>query len=173
MKTVDIKGKPYVEVNERIKYFRTQPEYRGWSLVTEIVEMTDERVVMKASVLDEDGAVRATGTAFERADSSYINKTSYIENCETSAWGRALGNLGIGIDAAIASADEMRNAIENQNKPLLVKDVHIAALRGELERTGWSEESMLEYAKVESIEKLPMTKFVEIMKKLEKRPDAQ
>jgi hypothetical protein len=46
---------------------------------------------------------------------SLVNKTSYIENCETSAWGRALGNLGIGIDASIASAEEVITAIAQQN----------------------------------------------------------
>ena len=39
-----------------------------------------------------------------------------MENCETSAWGRALGNLGIGLDTSVASAEEVQNAIANQNK---------------------------------------------------------
>lgn len=50
----------------------------------------------------------------EKADSSYINKTSFVENCETSAWGRALANFAIGVDASVASADEVANAIKNQ-----------------------------------------------------------
>ena len=45
---------------------------------------------------------------------SFINKTSYVENCETSAWGRALANFGIGLGTSVASADEVANAIENQ-----------------------------------------------------------
>ena len=56
----------------------------------------------------------ATGLAQEKENSSFINKTSFVENCETSAWGRALGNLGIGIDTAVASAEEVKNAILNQ-----------------------------------------------------------
>ena len=52
-----------------------------------------------------------------KENSSFINKTSYIENCETSAVGRALGMAGIGIDTAVASAEEVQNAINNQNKP--------------------------------------------------------
>ena len=60
----------------------------------------------------------ATGIAYEVMGSSYINKTSFIENCETSAWGRALGNLGIGIDTSIASAFEVNNAIiQQETKP--------------------------------------------------------
>jgi hypothetical protein len=66
---------------------------------------------MKASIFDKNDRLIATGTAYEKESSSFINKTSFIENCETSAWGRALGNLGIGIDNSIGSADEVKNAI--------------------------------------------------------------
>ncbi len=112
LKTMDIKGKPYVLVNERIKAFRKK--YAGWSLESEIVELTGERCVIKAIIKDDNGVIKATGTAYELANSTYINKTSYVENCETSAWGRALGNLGIGIDTSIASAEEVQNAVTNQ-----------------------------------------------------------
>lgn len=113
LKTVNIKGKEYVEVNERIRAFRTK--FPGWSLETKIIELDDTKVVMQAIVRDESSRTIATGTAFEKQDSSFINKTSYIENCETSAWGRALGNLGIGVDTSIATAEEVNNAISNQN----------------------------------------------------------
>lgn len=113
LKTMNIKGKPYVLVNERIKAFRE--EYPAWSLESEVVELTNERCVIRAVIKDENGVVKATGIAYEEAGSTYINKTSYVENCETSAWGRALGNLGIGIDTSIASAEEVQNAVTNQD----------------------------------------------------------
>lgn len=113
LKTMNIKGKPYVLVNERIKAFRV--EYPAWSLESEVIELTNERCVIRAVIKDENGVVRATGIAYEEAGSTYINKTSYVENCETSAWGRALGNLGIGIDTSIASAEEVQNAVTNQD----------------------------------------------------------
>lgn len=116
LKTTNIKGKEYVEVNTRIEYFRSAEEYKGWTLDSEIISMTDDRIVMKGLVLNPEGRLIASGTAYETANSSFINKTSYIENCETSAWGRALGNLGIGIDGSVASYEEVANAIENQNK---------------------------------------------------------
>lgn len=116
MKTVNIKGKEYVEVNERIKHFRNSEAYKGWSLTSEIVSLEDGVCVIKATIADSEGAVKATGLAYEKEDSTFINKTSYIENCETSAWGRALGNLGIGIDASVASAEEVGNAILNQEE---------------------------------------------------------
>lgn len=113
--TTNIKGKEYVEVNERIKYFRESGLYKNWSLESEILEMANGIVTIKATITNADGKVIATGLAQEKESSSYINKTSYIENCETSAWGRALANLGIGIDVSIASYDEVANAIHNQN----------------------------------------------------------
>lgn len=115
LKTVNIKGKEYVEVNERLKAFRTLPEYKGYSLVSDIVSLENGVITVKASIYDADGRVIATGLAQEKESSSFINKTSFVENCETSAWGRALGNLGIGIDTSVASAEEVENAINNQN----------------------------------------------------------
>ena len=70
---------------------------------------------MTATIADGDGKVLATGTAFEEKGSSYINKTSYVENCETSAVGRALAMLGIGSEENLCSADELVNAINGQN----------------------------------------------------------
>ena len=117
MKTINIKGKDYVMVNERIKEFRTNEAYKGMALVSDIVKLDDDCVVIKAMVLDADGKVKATGYAQEYKNASLINKTSYVENCETSAWGRALGNLGIGVDASIVSAEEMLNALGQQETP--------------------------------------------------------
>ncbi len=112
IKTTDIKGKDYAEVNQRIKAFRMI--YPQGSIITEILTLKDGIVVMKATIFDEDGNTIGTGTAYEKEDSSFINKTSYIENCETSAVGRALGMCGFGIDVSVASAEEVQNAINNQ-----------------------------------------------------------
>ena len=128
LKTVNIKGKEYVEVNERIKFFREH--FKGWALTTEILELDDTRCVMKASIFDKNDRLIATGTAYEKESSSFINKTSFIENCETSAWGRALANLGIGIDNSIASELEVKNAIKNSNtkKTKITKEIYEAML---------------------------------------------
>lgn len=111
-KTVNIKGKEYVEVNERVKYFREK--YVGWRIETELISNNDGVCVFKAIVKNDTGEIVSTGHAFEKESSSFINKTSYIENCETSAVGRALGFLGIGIDTSIASSEEVTNAVNNQ-----------------------------------------------------------
>ena len=111
LKTVNIKGKEYVEVNERLKAFREI--YPTGSIMTEIVSHQDGVVVMKA-VIVIDGQIRATGHAYEKEGSTFINKTSYIENCETSCWGRALACLGLGLDTSVASVEEVANAIKQQ-----------------------------------------------------------
>ena len=110
--TTPIKGKDYVEVNKRVMAFR-QLEPNG-SIITEIVSLENEMCVIKATITNEEGRIISTGLAYEKETSSYINKTSYIENCETSAVGRALGFLGIGIDTSIASVEEMNNALHQQ-----------------------------------------------------------
>lgn len=109
MKTINIKGKEYVQVNERLKAFREN--YKDWSLVSEIMEMTADSILMKASVITPDGVIKATGHAKEfLKKNTSINATSMVENCETSAWGRALGNFGIGIDKNICTAEDVLNA---------------------------------------------------------------
>lgn len=115
--TMPIKGKEYVTVNERVKAFRKL--IPDGTIKTAIQSISEEMIVMTAEVYDGDHLL-ATGTAFEMKQSSYINKTSYVENCETSAVGRALAFLGIGIDTSIASSDEVENAIEQQtaSKPI-------------------------------------------------------
>ena len=114
LKSVNIKGKQYVEVNERLRYFRET--YPNFALTTEVLEKTETSILILASVINDEGRVLATGMAEEEKGSTFINKTSYVENCETSAWGRALGNFGIGIDTSVASANEVQNAVANQGK---------------------------------------------------------
>lgn len=111
LKTTPIHGKNYVMVTEKVKGFRRVCPMG--QITTEIVRLTDDVVTMKASVT-VDGVVVSTGIAQESRNSSMINKTSYIENCETSAIGRALAFLGVGIDDAISSADELLNALVTQ-----------------------------------------------------------
>ena len=112
MKTIEIEGKEYVMVHERILDFKKiHPE---WNIITHIVELTDDKAVMRAEAHDEVGKVRSTGHACEYRRDSLINNTSFLENCETSAIGRCLGSLGIGINTAFASADEMAGVLHKE-----------------------------------------------------------
>lgn len=112
IKTTDIKGKDYAEVNQRIKAFRMV--YPQGTIQTQMTSNENGVCIFQARIYDEDNKLLGTGTAYEKENSSFINKTSYIENCETSAVGRALGMCGFGIDVSVASAEEMQNAINNQ-----------------------------------------------------------
>lgn len=116
IRTTNIKGKEYAEVNQRVKAFRTL--YPEGFITTEILCREGGLCIIKATVghyADGKSVILATGTAYEKEGSSQINRTSYIENCETSAVGRALGMAGFGIDTSIASAEEMNNALLQQN----------------------------------------------------------
>lgn len=115
--TTNIKGKEYAAVNGRINAFRRL--YPQGFISTEIVSLDAGVAVMKATCgYYENGqaVVLGTGMAYEREGSSNINKTSYIENCETSAVGRALGMAGIGVTTAVASSEEVQNAILQQEE---------------------------------------------------------
>lgn len=111
---VDIKGKDYIPVNERIKAFRYV--YPRGQIITEIIGLENGICTMKASAYDDEGHLLGTGHAQEKETSSFINKTSFIENCETSAVGRCLGMLGIGLDNGFASYEEVANAKLQQEK---------------------------------------------------------
>ena len=114
-KTTNIRGKQYVEVNERIKFFRQEDQYKDWTIMSEFTVLDSEQCVCKTTIADATGRVIATGHAHEVQGSSNINKTSYVENCETSAIGRAAAFLAITNDN-IASAEEVDQAINVQNK---------------------------------------------------------
>ena len=109
---VQIHGKDYKTVAERIAEFREK--HVDFQIITEIVSNTNY-IVIKASILDREDKVIATGIAEEERGSTNINKTSAVENAETSAVGRALAFFGIA-GTEIASADEVANAIAQQTE---------------------------------------------------------
>lgn len=112
--TIDIKGKEYVLVKDRILAFHEL--YKNGSIITKKTEL-DTRVEFKATITpDVDKPTRIfTGHSQATWGDGYINKTSALENAETSAVGRALAFLGIGIIESIASADEVVKA-QNADK---------------------------------------------------------
>jgi len=114
-KTGEVTKKDYAEVFQKIKAFRML--FPMGSITTEHQFIGDGVVMFKAFVKDDEGNLLGTGTAYEKEGSSFINETSYIENCETSAVGRALSMCGIGIDLGVASYEEVANAMLNQEKP--------------------------------------------------------
>lgn len=128
---VNIHGKEYKTVARRIQDFRDKHPHYG--VLTDVL-CAAELVQVKATIVDDDGRVIATGLAEEVRGSTNINKTSALENAETSAVGRALAFFGLG-GTEIASADEVANAINQQ----AVKDAekvfaaHMDCVRSNLE----------------------------------------
>lgn len=151
IKTLPIKGKEYAQVPERIKAFRSMCP--GGTITTEILSLENGVVTMKATIYAENGDILATGHAQEKESSSFINKTSFIENCETSAVGRALGMCGIGVDSSVASAEEVQNAINNQNT-YPSRDEIIKLAKAKYPDGDESTEKVLAFYKVDSLDKL-------------------
>lgn len=186
IKPVDIKGKDYAQVNDRIKAFRELCP--NGTITTDIIELANGVVTMKATVYDEEGKILGTGLAQEKESSSYINKTSYIENCETSAVGRALGFAGIGVDGSMCSAEELVNAITNQSKepekkqktqkaqsgdPLLAKidAEQKKQILAELERTGIDISAVITPFGIKTLDDMTVAGFMSTMHRFAKTKD--
>ena len=118
---VKIHNKEYKTVALRVNEFLASPKHEGWAIETQLITAhssdgiarSDEYIVMKATIRDEQDRSRGTGYAEEKRGSTNINKTSALENCETSCIGRALAAVGFaGVE--YASANEVTDAIIQQ-----------------------------------------------------------
>lgn len=115
-KTGQVIRKIYETVAERVMKFRDVcPVSEGWALKTEISFPNNTTVLAITRMLNPNDSVVATGTAEEMRNSSYINKTSAVENAETSAIGRCLFAAGFG-GGEFCSADELLTALKRQEK---------------------------------------------------------
>ena len=176
IKTTDIKGKEYAEVNQRVKAFRFV--YPKGKIETKIISLDGEignrTVLMRCEVYDDLGNLLATGYAEEKESSTFINKTSFIENCETSAIGRALGQSGFGIDVSIASYEEVENAIANQGKKEEAKPTELKLNQFYLLYSQDEIAKILEHYKVKYADDLPRKVVDEYIKnRKEKLDDAK
>lgn len=157
----------YVQVNERIeKFYERYPE---GSIQTEIQSIVDGVVIFKAyAYRDREDTRPATGHAYEKENSSFINKTSYIENCETSAVGRALAMLGFEIKKSIASKEEVENA-KLQQQPTKISSQQLDILLKLLVDKGITDEAVqktMEVYKVNDLSELNETQYGQILIRL-------
>lgn len=173
LKMTDIKGRSYAEVPQRVQAFRKL--YPEGFIRSEIVSLADEVVVIKAEVgyKDIDGAERVIGTgfAYEKEGSTFINKTSYIENCETSAVGRALGMLGIGSESSIRSAEEELNASLQQEAQSTITAVMLKAVRESIKNNDLKEEKIVEFFKLKKLEDMNVLQMRQFNEMVEKSKD--
>lgn len=110
-KAINIKGKSYVLVSDRVIYFNeTYPE--GCIDTQLISEPTSEMVIVKARIWPDAAQTNRSFTGYSQAviGDGMVNKTAALENAETSAVGRALAMMGIGVIESIASVDEINKA---------------------------------------------------------------
>jgi len=117
-KAIDIKGKKYVLVSDRVLYFNEI--YTNGMIRTHLLSEPDsEMVVVKAQVIPnlENPDRFFTGHSQAKWGDGYINKTSALENAETSAVGRALALMGIGVIDSIASVDEIKKTSYHPDEP--------------------------------------------------------
>jgi hypothetical protein len=145
--------KDYVPVNERIdQFYRAHPE---GSLQSEIVELTAERVTVKALAyrVPDDPRPGIGHSSLEIPGKTSFTKGSEIENAETSAWGRAIAALGFEVKRGLASAEEVRNKQPEQRGPAKAAPTPNAApvqyRRGEL--AGLMKQHGLDLLAVEAI----------------------
>ena len=116
---IAVHGKDYAEVKEKVRAFRRV--FPEGSIATKIIEVDENHCIFKASIFNENGSLLAEGHAQETYATTKF-KDSMLEIAETSAIGRALGVLGIGIKGGIDSADTMRRVAdkeETKNKMLI------------------------------------------------------
>lgn len=139
---VPFKDKPYATVASRVQAFRELcPD---GLITTDIISLEDGVVTMKATISDETGKVVATGLAQEKEGAGFVNKTSYIENCETSAIGRAMAMIGIGSDESMASAEELANALKQQEQNDIASKAQLNTIQKLCEAKGKSYKGWLE-----------------------------
>ena len=112
---IEIHGKQYVTVAERVNLLREQhPIDSGFGIISELVSIDQQKVLFKAAIVDAENKTIGTGHACEEFGSTQINQTSAVENCETSAIGRALAACGYA-GTEYASANEVQNAIAQRS----------------------------------------------------------
>lgn len=174
MTMTDIKGRDYAEVPQKVAAFRKL--FPMGTITTDIISLDAGMVVMKA-VASVDGVVLGEGLAYEKEGSSFINKTSYIENCQTSAVGRALSFLGLtGASESIASYEEVMNAKKQQK--MMSEDEKKAQLKKLLQDTDsdvtlfliWcNKEFKREIASVDELIEIELDRAISKVKQKEKK----
>lgn len=115
-KAIDIKGKKYVLVSDRIIYFNET--YPDGCVRTELVSDPESELVIVKATIQPDQAFHRSFTGYSQAikGDGFINKTAALENAETSAVGRALAMMGIGVIDSVASVDEINKAQGSEGK---------------------------------------------------------
>ena len=165
--TVKIKGKSYTQVATRVEIFRKHFGHE-YSLMTEVLPASDPFVRVMATIA-RDQHVVATGLAEEDRNAGPVNKTSALENCETSAIGRALANFGLH-GGEYASAGEVENAIAQGQLITAAEAAHLEKLADQVKA---NKDKFLKFLKVESFAQIPANQYGAAEAALRKKEAAQ
>lgn len=174
IKTIKVKDNDYAQVNQRVKAFRyLYPKGRIDNKLSITGEEGHRLCLCETTIYDDMGNILANGHAEEKEGSTFINKTSFVENAESSSVGRALSFINLGIEVSIASAEEVENAMLNQSskKPTQTKLSYFAMAYSSDEQ-----QKIREYYKVSSNDELPreiIDKYVEERKGVVKEEKAK
>ena len=175
---VNIKGKEYKTVAGRVNEFRQVFSIEeGWGVLTSIIECNADDIMFRADIVDPQGRVVATGFAEETRTSYGINATSALENCETSAIGRALSAAGFAGDQ-YASAEEVKTAIAQQNDHASWRNGEQERFNSVIGKWGWTYDTLCEYLQEAGSRRPYPAKWTqekrnELLHKLEARAKAQ
>jgi deoxycytidylate deaminase len=122
-RSVNIRGTEYTFIAARLNTFNTEERFKHLRVLTEVLERSDDRVFVQAKIVDDNDRVIRVGHAEEERGGSNINATSALENCETSAVGRALGFLDPDLTGTqISSAEEVNDALIKQAEKQALED---------------------------------------------------
>ena len=163
--TIKIHGRDYKTVATRVTELHASNQA---SVTTELVHFTDSEYIIKATVTAYgERDLTYTGHAHERQTAKGINSTSALENCETSAIGRALAAAGFAGEE-FASADEVANAIGQQNSggPTCSAS-QVAEIEALIDEVGVDRQKVLAWLKIDSFEDLAASRFAATIKALE------
>lgn len=175
-KAINIKGKSYVLVADRVAYFN---ETYDKGAIETIYELIGDMFIVRATVhpVASDATRSFTGHSQATIGDGMVNKTAALENAETSAVGRALGLMGIGVIDSIASMDEMNKAkgSDGASAPRLITDKQMKWLLDVAKQkagNGVDEYDWLWKLLTVDPAKIPVYKFKDALALVQKQPDA-
>lgn len=164
LNTTNIKGKEYVEVNQRVMGFKFL--FPNGRIYTEVINRTENSICIQAYVYEDKDDVTplATGIAEEEKGTSFINNLSYVENCETSAVGRALGFIGLGITTSIASFEEVKTSELNDEGDKTISESQLSAIKLAISNKNLSANDVKEMLKEFGVERVSEIKKSDLVK---------
>lgn len=164
LNTTNIKGKEYVEVNQRVMGFKFL--FPNGRIYTEVINRTENSICIQAYVYEDKDDVMplATGIAEEEKGTSFINNLSYVENCETSAVGRALGFIGLGITTSIASFEEVKTSELNDEGDKRISESQLSAIKLAISNKNLSSNDVKEILKEFGVERVSEIKKSDLVK---------